>query len=265
MRRFIAALVLATLTGCSQPKAQKEAPPPPPPPPPQTQPAEQPKPPPAASPEPAPREAFPFIRVDPVARLVEIDGIVPIDCHDPATPRVFLELVACTPDTREHEVLMVTKARPSNVHAALLAIGLTPGVPGSWTYENKRVLPVPPRGDGVEVRIAYRDKAGTEIECPVTDWIVNAETGAAFRPRRAAAPQWVFAGSVFATRQGHEVYDADGAGTLVGLCTFGSEVISWCDTISPEASIEEPVWIADIKKVPAAGTPVVLRVRPARP
>ena len=90
-----------------------------------------------------------------------------------------------------------------------------------------------------------------------------AETGAPFVPREGTEPRWVFAGSVIATRQGREVYDADGAGTLIGLCTFGSEVIAWHDTFSPEAAVDEPVWIADPKKVPAPGTAVVVRIRPA--
>jgi hypothetical protein len=215
---------------------------------------------------PALRELFPLVRADLSAKIVEFDGIVPINCHDPATPDVYLELVACTPDTREHESLVMTKARPSHVHAALLAIGLQPGKPGAWKFENKKLLPIPPEGDGLALTLVYHDASGKAIECPVTDWIINARDGSPFAPRDhdETKPRWVFAGSVMAMRQGKEVYDADGAGTFIGLCTFGSEVIAWRDTISPEAMIEEPVWIADPKKVPAAGTPVTVRIRPAR-
>ncbi len=255
-----ATVVLATLaTGCANKPAAQSSPP--------ARPAAAPDTPASpSSPAPDLRELFPLVRADITARLVEFDGIVPINCHDPVTPNVYLELVACTPDTREHESLVMTRARPSHVHAALLAIGLQPGVPGWWKYENKKLIPIPPRGDGLDVRIAYRDASGKEIECPVTDWIVNANGGAPFGPRDGdtSRPGWVFSGSVMAVRRGREVYDADGAGTFIGLCTFGSEVIAWRDTISPEAAIEEPVWIADVKKVPAAGTPVLGRIRPAR-
>ena len=247
----------------SAPQPQREPPSAPPQPAPPPTPAEPTAPaPPAPS---GPREMFPLVRVDLAAKLVEFDGIVPINCHDPVTPLVYLELVACSPDTREHESLVMTRARPSNVHAALLAIGLEPGVPGSWEFQDKKLIPVPPRGDGVEVSVAYRDAAGREIECPVTDWIINARTGGPFVPREGdpAGPRWVFAGSVIAKRQGREVYDADGSGTFIGLCTFGSEVVAWRDTISPEAMVDEPVWIADAAKVPASGTPVVVRLRPA--
>lgn len=215
------------------------------------------------------RTLFPFIRADAAGKIIEFDGIVPINCHDPVTPKVYLELVACTPDTREHEALVMTRAKPSEIHAALLAVGLNPGVPGSWKFENKKLIAVPPRGEGLDVFIAYRDASGRVVESPVTDWIVNSETGSPLGPRdpdfAAAKPRWLFAGSVMAMRQGREVYDADGAGTCIGLCTFGSEVIAWRDTISPEAAVDEPVWIADPKKVPALGTAVVVRIKPAHP
>ena len=63
-------------------------------------------------------------------------------------------------------------------------------------------------------------------------------------------------------RQGRERYEAQGAGTLIGLTTFGTETIAWREVISPEASIQEPEWIADKAVVPAMGTPVTVRIRP---
>ena len=85
------------------------------------------------------------------AKTVEFDGTVPIDCHDPRTPRVYLEVAVCTPDTKEHEALVVTRVKPSDVHAALLAAGLEAGEPGTWTWENKKLVAHPPKGGPVEV------------------------------------------------------------------------------------------------------------------
>jgi hypothetical protein len=209
------------------------------------------------------RELFPHVRADVAAKIIEIDGTVPIDCHNAETPQVFLEVTVCTPDTKEHETLVVTKARPSHVHAALLALGLKPDKPGSWKWEDKKLIPIPPSGDPLEVTIAYTDKSGKEIEAPASDWVKMAESGGAFLPRNAG-PKWVFAGSVFAKRDGEERYDADGSGVLIGLTTFGSEVVAWADTLSPESSIQDPDWIADPAKVPAAGTKVVVRIKPAK-
>jgi hypothetical protein len=208
------------------------------------------------------RELFPGVRADVAARVVEFDGIVPIDCHDPASPEVFLEVTVCTPDTREHESLVMTRARPSHVHAALLAIGLKPGKPGSWRVEGKSLVAVPPEGDPVEVSIAYEDRPGHTIEAPASDWVKTAAAGGRFEPKNPGV-RWVFAGSEFRKREGQEVYEADGAGALIGLTTFGSETIAWADTLSPESSVQDPDWIADPANVPKAGTKVVVRIRPA--
>jgi hypothetical protein len=203
---------------------------------------------------------FPFVRVDVTRRTVELDGVVPINAHDHAAPNLFLEVTVCTPDTKEHETLVMTRARPSNVHAALLAIGLNPGKPGSWEFTDGRLVAHPPAGDPIEVTIAYRDGSGREVEAPAQDWVVNAATGLPILPPSSSTP-FVFAGSVTARRGGREVYDADGAGTLIGLTTFGTETVAWRDVISPEASVAAPEWIANPKLVPKFGTPVVVRLR----
>lgn len=209
------------------------------------------------------REVFPFIRVDAKARLVEFDGVVPVDVHDPATPDVYLELVACTPDTREHESLVMTRARPSHVHAALLAIGLEPGSPGSWSVSRGELVKTAPTGPMLDVTIAYHDGAGREVEAPAWEWIVSARTDRPILPAGSPTP-FLFAGSKMAVRQGREGYDADGTGTLIGLTTFGMETIAWREVISPEAALEEPEWLADRSRVPRFGTPVVVRIQPGR-
>jgi hypothetical protein len=111
--------------------------------------------------------------------------------------------------------------------------------------------------------LVYRDKDGKEIETPATEWIINAATKAPFGVSKGTDSGWVFAGSRMATHEGKEFYDADGVGTVVGLCTFGSETVAWRRVISPEAAIDEPEWIADPTKVPAFGTKVTVRLRPA--
>lgn len=208
------------------------------------------------------REVFPHVRVDASAGLVEFDGEVPIDCHDPQTPRVYLELVACGRDSKEHESLVVTDALASHVHAALLLTGVEPGSPGSWRWsEEKRGLErVEPTGARLRVTVAYRREDGEEVEAPAESWVAHAEGTERFDDGGG----WVFAGSRMVRRQGQERYDADGAGTLVGLATFGGETIAWTRVISHSAEVEEPEWIADPAVVPAVGTKVVVRVRVVR-
>jgi len=227
---------------------------------------------------------FPGVRVDRAARVVEFDATVPIDAHDKDAPNVYLELVACMADTREHEALVVTRARASQVHAGLLLIGLEAGSPGRLDFgragaeANEPVRPVgaapegvpggvkptvvTPRGPVVEVELAWKDEGGRSRVSRPQEWIKSARDGARF-PRSVV---WVFGGSRFISRAGadgkaREFYEADGAGTLIGLATFGSETIGPAMVFSPDAGVDEPVWIADGAAVPVVGTAVVVRVR----
>ncbi len=58
-----------------------------------------------------------------------------------------------------------------------------------------------------------------------------------------------------------EVYDADGTGLLIGLTTFGSEVLSYPALYSHDSAIEEPLWIADPERVPVLGTALTVRLK----
>ncbi|HRQ73821.1 MAG TPA: hypothetical protein PLU35_12415, partial [Phycisphaerales bacterium] len=140
-----------------------------------TPPTDAPDVPPAVAPDDGWVEAFSGVRVSVARRAVEFEGIVPIDCHHPETPDVYLEVIVCTPDTREHEALVMTRALPSHVHAALLLAGLNSGEPGRFVPDDEgRLIRVPPRGDAVRVLLITGDD-----QTPVlaSDWVVNAKTG----------------------------------------------------------------------------------------
>src|SRR5690606_29565763 len=162
----------------------------------------------------------------------EIDGIVPIDCHHPDTPHIYLEVVACAPDTREHEALVMTRAKPSHIHAALLARNLAAGSPGSWIWDGTDTRPTytAPRGDEIEVLLRVVRDDGSVDERPVREWIVDRDTGEMLPDR-----PFTFAGSRFVQRGGAEVYDADYAGNIIGLATFGNEVVAWSEVFSPDS------------------------------
>ena len=218
------------------------------------------------------REVFPHVRVDPEHKFVEFDGrISPMLVPDARAPRFYLELTVCSPDTREHETFVVTRARPSHIHAAMLALGLKPGHPGSFKSAGDHIEPVDPAGDRVEVRLVYTIN-GKEVEADPLEWIVNhadqpgflAEERAWAKTHGLPVPGWVFAGSRFVTYEGREVYDSDGTGVVIGLTTFGSELIGWSRTISPDSVIQTPEWIADLSKTPPADLPVRVRIRAAK-
>lgn len=204
------------------------------------------------------RDVFPYVRVNAAQGLVEFDATVCIDAHNPKTPRVYLEAVACIPDTKEHESLVVTKALPSHVHAALLLLSLQPGKPGTWDWEGTTITPVPPTGPKVSVTAEWAQD-GRVHQAPMTDWVINVRDNRSFTAA-ASEDHFVFAGSQMLSKQSGKVYRADGEGCLVGLCTFGGETIAWTRLYSPDTSLEEPQWMADPAHTPPFGTPVVVRI-----
>lgn len=207
-----------------------------------------------------PLELFPGVRLDAASKSVEFDAEVIADLSDPKKV-LYLEVLVCPRDTKEHESLVMTRVKPSQVHAALLAAGLTPGAPVTWRTEDGKTISTAPKGDAVRVEFRWKDPAtGEEKSASPLGWVVNTKTG-----RRASdeGTGFVFAGSVMIKRpDGTERYDADAAGTLVGLASFGSEAIAWTGVFSPESSVAEPVWTADPERVPAAGTKLAVRLSP---
>jgi hypothetical protein len=212
-----------------------------------------------------PHEVFPGVRANLQDRTVSFDGYVPLDAHDPETPIVYLELIACSPDTREHESLVATTARPSHIHAAMLLIGLEPGTPGRfvWNAATREYDSIEPTGDRVAVTLSHTTDSGEVATAPATDWVIDQRTGGTLEPLDGSDPRsaWVFSGSKIVDFDGREFYDADGSGTIIGLTTFSTETIAWIDVFSHRADIEEPRWIANAELVPSIGTPVVVTIR----
>lgn len=226
------------------------------------------------------RELFPGVRADPATKTVEFDAEVIADFSDPKKT-LFLEVLACPRDSKEHESLVMTRCKPSQVHAALLLAGFIPGKPVQWTDPPKgsggadnaasKPTPTPPTGDPVKVEFIWTTPPSitdaairpTEHRASPLDWVVNAKDGT-----RASTLNhgFAFAGSVMIKRpNGTERYDADSDGTLIGLASFGTETIAWTRPFSPEAGQDEPVWTADRSRVPKIGTKVVVRLTPDAP
>lgn len=228
------------------------------------------------------KQLFPHVRADLRAGVVEFDArVTPLLIPDSQAPLFYLEVLVCTPNTREHETLLVTDARPSNIHAALLAAGLKPGRPGGWRAEPRALdpgavdlVPIAPTGDAVSVRFVVNAGRPDERVVDPLEWTVQASdvmadspTPRTLKAHLATTGFHVFAGSVLARHRPDqpETYDADGTGQIVGLHTFGSEVIALTTVMNPDAETEAPEWVADLRPgvIPGPGTPV--RVRISRP
>lgn len=206
-----------------------------------------------------PRIITPFkgIRViqaaSPADSRIEIDAWVCLD-------EGWLEQVACSPRTREHESLLVVKAQPSNIHAALLMAGFESGTPGRWKYENENFTFVPPTGSALEVMVRYAGADSETIERSVRAWIREARNSASFPD-----DPWIFSGSRFEPNPEFmgpgEHYVADMTGSIIGLVTFGDEVVGFSRVMAHEEAVQPLEWEANPDTMPPIGTPVTVILR----
>ncbi|MCG3181576.1 MAG: hypothetical protein BIFFINMI_03974 [Phycisphaerae bacterium] len=160
--------------------------------------------------QPQGRNPLPHVRIDKARRRVYVDGTS-------LSPGDLLELIACTPFTRDHEAVMRCLARPSHVHLALMLCGFAPGHPVQWDDKTRTVIP--PTGDRVDVMVQWKDKeTGKVLTSPVTDWMAPIDPKAAM-PKQL---HFIFTGSVLLEDGG---YLADAEGTVVSVANFPDSVI----------------------------------------
>ncbi|UCD74129.1 MAG: hypothetical protein JSV91_10100 [Phycisphaerales bacterium] len=176
----------------------------------------------------------------------------------------WLEQIVCSPGTREHEALLVTAVKPHQIHAALLLAGFQPGSPGRWFRENGVLTFISPKGDALELFVRYPGAGGEMIEEPVRNWISDHLGRQTFPP-----DPWIFAGSRFAENPSWmgpgEHYVADLTGSIIGLVTFGDEVVGFSRVLADDSSVQKPEWEVASDRVPPLGTPVTLILRPFVP
>ena len=199
------------------------------------------------------------------ATLVEVDAQV-------AMREGWLEQLVCKAGTREHESLLAVEASPRMIHAALLASGLTPGAPGSWLEgaPDATGAPtfslVPPRGDRVELRVKWTAE-GVSREAPLCSWVRRAPTANQAPSDEFPCTRFVFAGSLIRPNPpswpAGEHFVADFTGSIVGLVTFGDEVIAFDEVIPDKVDIAPPLWEARTQSIPREGTPVTLTIERA--
>ncbi|MDG2201394.1 MAG: YdjY domain-containing protein [Phycisphaerales bacterium] len=176
----------------------------------------------------------------------------------------WLEQVVCSPGTREHESLIVTDLSASKIHAALLLLGLKPGTPGTWETKDGEVIAISPSGPGVMVGVGWTDPEGGPHRTGISQWIIDVQDRAIFPTDR-----WIFAGSIELTGKDAEragaAYLADRTGSIIGLVTFGDELLAAEVVIPDAADVREPEWVANTRNIPPPGTVVMVRLVPARP
>lgn len=200
---------------------------------------------------------FPEVRVNRDLKAVEFTGTIAVD-H-----KVFLEVLACPKNTKEHESLVVTAAAPSHVHAALLLIGLVPGSPGFYDWRGATLQTTAPTGPSVEVTLI----APNLPQQPLSNFAVQSQTGQTLTDRLNGRA-FVFAGSTFAANKedpnGPQRYRADADGTLIGLSMFGGETVACPDPFNPDSGVAPPQWLS-APTLPPRGTAVTVQIRAISP
>lgn len=197
---------------------------------------------------------FPGVVVLPEGPAVELTAWVCLEYG-------WLEQIACAPGTREHESLVVPRARPSQIHAALLMAGFEPGAPGNWSYENEQYTFTPPAGTALDVFVRYDVAGGGIVEEPIRAWIRDHHGRHEFPDE-----PWIFAGSIIAPNpdwmeEEGEHYVADVTGSIIGLVTFGDEVIGFSRVLADQAAVQPPEWEVDVEHIPPVGTEVTIILR----
>lgn len=215
---------------------------------------------PTAVPEPVTPSLLPLIELGPGIVVDRTAGEVRVEA-EVAADRGWLEQAVCKAGTREHESLLAVNVVPSRIHAALLVLGLEPGAPGEWRAApdgSATVQRVAPSGAPVELWVRVN---GSDV--PLSSWICDPVNGHAF-----PLQPWVFAGSRVRSNTKSmgpgEHYVADRTGSVVGIVTFGDEMIACTSVFSDQVDVDAPEWQADTERMPEPGTRVELLIRRAR-
>jgi len=187
-------------------------------------------------------KTLPGIVVDTKAREVRLEGTV---CLQEGA----LELFVCGEGTREHESVIVVKAKPSHVTFALSLLGLPPGKPGFVTEGGAFS---PPAGEILTVTARFKAKGGKPQEVPA--WKLLRLSGMEEGLDRPF--DWVYVGRP----EADALKAADREGTVVCISNFREAVIDVpFESTSVNASL---AYEANPETVPKVGTPVELVIRP---
>src|SRR5688572_5430041 len=106
---------------------------------------------------------FPDLEFDARTRQVRVEAeTLGVD-----TPLEFFAVVLNGP---EHESIVRSRVKPSDLHTALLALGLKPGAPVSWSKSLNKWLP--PHGPPLQIRMEF-EKDGKLVTEPANRWMRN--------------------------------------------------------------------------------------------
>lgn len=152
-----------------------------------------------------------------------------------------LELLACSPRTREHESILVVQGRPRDIYHAMGLLGLEPGSPVKFDPEKNHLRPA--TGESLRLRIEF-ERQGVIRTVPASAWLRRPSS-----VKSVEDMDWVFAGS---HSQSDGRFSGDLEGTIVALVDFESALIA---TGALHTSDNDALWLeAQTAAIPPLGT-----------
>jgi biopolymer transport protein ExbD len=191
----------------------------------------------------AKKAKIPHVEVDVKKRQVRVEA-------QALRPEMPLEFLAVQINGPEHEAVIRSPVRASDLHLALLMIGLEPGEPVKYSPATQKWSP--PHGPPLQIFFEY-EKDGKTQSVPAYRWLRSAKTKEAMPPLT-----WIFAGSRVME---DGVYAADVTGYLVSVVNFDLTVIDIPKLASNANELLE--WEANPDVVPETGTKVTMVIEPA--
>ena len=219
---------------------------------------------------------LPGLVVDFKKRCVDLEAKVCLDAG-------YLELIACTKGSKEHESIVSVSSKALHIHTALLLLGADHGHPEIRKLvdeKNQRWVNLSPRGDPVEVMLVLPDSNGKPTERPIRDFVerstsrldevsgeVLSDTSVNVNPGERQSAEFskvfIFAGSrLNDAGNGPKQYLADLSGNIVSIATFGDEVL--CLPSHQTQQNSALMWQVKPDVLPKVGTMVTLRLRPSK-
>jgi hypothetical protein len=160
-----------------------------------------------------------------------------------------IEVIATLPSPegkKAHETVVTFSAKPSEIHAALVGLGLKPGKPALG--EDAAAT-----GPEVKVSLEISGPDGKPKVVPIEKTLVDRKTG-----KPLPALKWIFTGSVVKEAPGktEKNYAADTTGTLIAIFPVTDETVIQTNLTMKE----EPLLKLETnpKVLPAEGMPVRL-------
>ena len=184
---------------------------------------------------------LPFIQVDIAHKTLRVE------CRT-VKAEYPLEFYCVVANTYEYEAVLSSQVKPSNLHLALLMLGLQPGK--SLQYSKATDSLTPPKGPELRLSVEWVKDARL-VRYPANQLLRSIKT-----KQPAPAMTWCFAGS----RIIKGAYMADVTGYLVSVVNVDGMVI---DLPKPSSrAMDDREWEPNWELMPETGTQVWLVIEP---